>query len=364
MKNSIMKAGQGQGLFDCSGLTAYSGYFRDKNKLLASSSGGAAAVLSEAIIKEGGCVFGACYSSDFRSVEFACIERLEDLNRLKGSKYSDSVKRIFHDGKYTALWPYVSEKLSSGREVLFTGLGCDVAALRAFLRANHIDSANLFTVDLICYGPTLSGVHESFIDSLERKYNSRVKNFTVRHKKFGWVPPYVMAEFENGQEFCMKFYDSDYGKAFGLYARKVCYGCRFRGINHQSDITVGDYWGLRPEMSGYNPDGVSVLIIHNERGRELMDKINKDEFALMPADVSYIIQSNPMYYKPRGKPLDYEKFCGDLKRYGLHKALIIHDGGYLRIYAGKLARLIKSCARKILPSSLKRFIKRTFLHRN
>lgn len=40
--------------FDCSGLKAYSGYFKDTEKLLQSSSGGAATVISELILMGGG----------------------------------------------------------------------------------------------------------------------------------------------------------------------------------------------------------------------------------------------------------------------------------------------------------------------
>ena len=137
----------------------------------------------------------------------------------------------------------------------------------------------------------------------------------------------------------------------GSCSCEMCYSYNFnfRSVNHQSDITIGDYWGLKTEMNGYNPDGVSVFIIHNERGRELVSKVNEDDFALMPADVSYIIQHNPMYYKTREKAADYGKFCSDLKRYGLHRALIIRDGGYLRIYARKVKSLIRRVIKKFLP---------------
>ena len=40
--------------FDCSGLKAYSGYLNDTEKLLKSSSGGAATVISELIRTGGG----------------------------------------------------------------------------------------------------------------------------------------------------------------------------------------------------------------------------------------------------------------------------------------------------------------------
>ncbi len=235
--------------------------------------------------------------------------------------------------------------------------------MKSFIKANKLDDKNLYTIDLICYGPTLKEVHSQYIDSLTKKFNSSIKNFTVRYKKLGWTPPFVLAEFENGRKFCADFYKSDYGRAFGTFARDVCYSCKFRGINHQSDITIGDYWGLTPEMSGYNHDGVSVLIVNNERGKNLINMIDINSFALMPADLNFIIEHNKMYYLTRNKPLNYNKFCEDLKRGGLHKALINHEGGYLLYYAKKFIRFVKFCVKKFIPSRVKKFIKRKILHK-
>lgn len=334
--------------FDCLGLKAYSGYFKDTEKLLQSSSGGAATVISELILMGGGVVFGSVYSADFRTPEFACIERKEDLFRLKGSKYAETSRRIFHEGEYKALWPVVAEKLEAGLTVLFTGLGCDVAALKSFLRARGTDTSKLYTIDLICYGATLQEVHRQYIESLERKFKSGIINFTVRYKKHGWTPPYILAEFGNGRRFETDFYASDYGKAFALYARRACYGCNFRGKNHQSDITVGDFWGLTKNMPGWNKNGVSIMISRTEKGEELIRKIDTDKFSLREENSEFAISHNSMYFMRREKIADYDKFCEDLKSVGLHKAIVNHYG-FMRYYFAPLKAYI--------PVPVKRFIK-------
>ena len=335
-------------LFNSSGLKAYSGYLTNRAELLQSASGGGAVALSKAIIREGGAVFGACYLSDFRSAEFACVENISDLHRLKGSKYIPTEKRIFQDGEYKSVWPCVAEKLLSGRPVLFTGLGCDVAALKSYLSANHIDMQNLFTVDLICYGPAVIDVHKQYIDSLERRYKSRVKNFTVRYKPKGWTPLYVLAEFENGKRFCAPFYDTDYGIAFGKFTRESCYHCKFRGANHQADITIGDFWGMTPDMAGYNSDSVSIFIVKTERGEALIRKIDAEEFSLSPADVNFALKCNKSYCESRKKPYDYARFIEDLKTVGLHRAIVKHYG-FLRYSTIGI--------RKFIPRPVKRVIK-------
>ena len=318
-----------------------------------SSSGGGATALSEAIIRNGGIVFGACYSQDFKSAEFTRVDSVKELYKLKSSKYIETSKRIFENGEYKVLWTVVAETLAQGREVLFIGLGCDVAALKSFLRVKNINTDKLFTVDLICFGATSQEVHRQYVEALEKKFHSKIVNFTVRGKKKGWTPPYIMAEFENGKSFYAPFYDSDYGRTFGLYSRPSCYSCKFKGHNHQSDITCGDYWGLNKDMDGYNPNGVSVFIVRTQRGHDLLSKIDTDEFFLKATDVKFAVNHNTQYFNSRNKPQDHEKFFQDLQNVGLHRAITNHYG--------KIKYLlfpVKGCIAKFLPSSLKRALKK------
>lgn len=251
------------------------------------------------------------------------------------------------------MWQAVAGKLAEGKPVLFVGLGCDVAALKSYLAAKSVDTSNLYTADLICYGPVPLSVHEQFIDSLECRYNSRIKSFTVRHKLRGWTPKYIRAEFEDGRTFCEPLDYTDYGVAFGGYAREACYSCRFKGAGHEADVTLGDYWGLTPDMAGWNPDGVSVFIVRTERGEELLRMIDAEDFALSPADVEFVVRHNSMYFMRRDKPEDYEKFFADLKSVGLHRA-IVNRTGRVRYFARRVKRLIPRPVKRIIKAILGR----------
>ena len=308
-------------------------------------------------LRGGGTIFGVCYSPDFREAEYACVERIEDLERLKGSKYIPSKKRVLINGEYVSLWPLVSQKLEEGRTVLFTGLGCDVAALYSYLAAKGTDTSRLFTAELVCYGPALPEVHRQYVDGLEAKYNSRVTSFTVRHKAKGWTPLHIRAEFENGQVFITDFYQSDYGRAFGLYTRDVCYGCRFRGRNHKADVTLGDYWGLTPDMPGWNKNGVSIFIVRTEKGEELIRMIPRTEFTLREEDVSFAVEHNRMYYEPRKKPEGYAKFRRELEALGLHRAVVNHYGR-LKFCALLLKERVKSAVPAPVKKVLKEILRR------
>lgn len=250
--------------------------------------------------------------------------------------------------------PLVAEKLKEGREILFTGLDCDVAALKSYLKANHVDSSRLYTIDLICYGPAIPEVHIQYVDGLEKKYHSRLKSFSVRHKAKGWTPYHIRAEFEDGREFVTRFYNTDYGEAFGIgYSRETCYKCKFKGVNHQADITVGDYWGLTPEMEGWNPNGVSIFFVRTPKGEELISRIDPQEFALRPADANFAAEHNVMYYESRKMPEDYRKFCDDLMSAGLHRAVMNHIG-----FAEYYLRSIKEHVKKYIPAPIRQILKK------
>ena len=95
-------------------IKSYSGYINNNDELLTTSSGGIATALSKVVINNNGCVFGARYSSDFYYVEYCCIDNIEDLDQIKGSKYAKAASNNCYET--------LSKKLAEGRTVLFIGL--------------------------------------------------------------------------------------------------------------------------------------------------------------------------------------------------------------------------------------------------
>lgn len=291
---------------------AYSGFIKDSNKLKASSSGGVVTELSEAIIRSGGLVFGVRYTDDFYGAEYSYADTIEGLSQFKGSKYTESEK-----GK---IFSILAEKLEQGYSVLFIGLGCDVGAAKAYCEYKKIDISNLYTIDILCHGPAASGVHKGYVIELERLYNSKVVYFTSRYKKDGWTPFYIQAKFEDGNEHIELFNESDYGKAFYKIVRPGCTACKFKGDNHRGDLCCGDYWGLHNGMSGWNSNGVSIMIVQSEKGEQLIKMLTSD-FSVQEANIDYVLQGNPMYNTSRQQQVDYEQFMDDLKKRGLHYAV-------------------------------------------
>ena len=80
------------------GHTTYLAWAIDQEIRKASSFGGVFTVLAEYILSEGGAVIGATYNDDY-SVSHIAVENMEDLWRLRLSKYVQS--------DTSSIWPTV-----------------------------------------------------------------------------------------------------------------------------------------------------------------------------------------------------------------------------------------------------------------
>lgn len=257
---------------------AYAGYWFNREKLKKSSSGGAASALSEKIIKANGVVFGCNYSQDYKAVQYSSATTLEELEKFKGSKYVQSVPPDYLK---------IKDLLETNVTVLFIGLPCQVAAVKKFVVRDY---ENLYTVALICHGPTSQSIHKKFIENLEFKYHSKIVSFTVRYKKKNASLKYIKAEFENGKKTILPWASSAYAYAFDMLLRKSCYDCKFKLDSSPSDIIVGDFWGVECRKELYNKMGVSVIISCTEKGTALVKSI--DDFVLKEVDLKFAIKKN------------------------------------------------------------------------
>ena len=70
--------------------TAMAAINKNEEIRLKSSSGGIFTLIAETIIEQGGVVFGAAFADDFKSVHHICVDNVNDLEKLRGSKYVQS----------------------------------------------------------------------------------------------------------------------------------------------------------------------------------------------------------------------------------------------------------------------------------
>ena len=311
-------------------IAVYSGYIDNDEKLLKSASGGIATALSEYIINKGGYVAGVSYTEDFKEAEYIIVNDLKGLEKLKGSKYIDTKKNNIFNA--------VKDLLGQDELVLFVGVPCIVAAMHKVVGRPD----NLITCELICHGPTLPKVHQEYVDNLEKKANSKITDFSVRYKKNYWTPPYLQAKFENGQIFEEEFYHTEYGYAFGMMAKEVCYNCKFKGNNRTGDLMVGDYWGVTKDDKSWNEKGVSIIFAETDKGNSIIKELQTlQRFKLFNSNFEEAVKGNPMVIKSRSKQLNYEKYKKIFTEKGLfysYKKTVSKKQKVKRIIKNKIPR--------------------------
>lgn len=229
-----------------------------------SSSGGIFFEIARYILNSGGVVFGCSFDSEFL-VHHIGIDSIEQLCQLVGSKYLQS--------RTEKTYKEVKELLVEHKPALYVGTACQIAGLKKYLGKEYEE---LYTVDILCHGVVTPKLWRKYLDELEYKYNSKVEEISFRNKYYGWKKFSLCIRFNNNHEYMKTFSKDKYMQMFlsNICLRPSCYACKFKGIPHEADITIGDAWGVQihsPEMD--DDKGTSVLITNTTKGRILFNSI-------------------------------------------------------------------------------------------
>lgn len=205
---------------------------KDNHVRSISRSGGAFYHLAKNIILMGGSVYGVILDAD-NNVIYDRTTKIEDLQLMQGSKYVEA--------EIQGVYSLVNKDLLSGKKVLFSGTGCQVAALKSYLtKLGTQKMENLYLVDIACHGVSTRKIFHDYIDFLKRKHRGTVSKFNFRDKQYGWDTT-VESFFINGKKYYSESYISLFFSKYGM--RPSCAACRFTNFNRPSDITLSDFWG-------------------------------------------------------------------------------------------------------------------------
>ena len=236
----------------------YSGRLKNESEWQDSSSGGAFTAFSDAILNNGGYIYGCVYDhGEARIVEASNVKQ-RDL--MRGSKYVQS-----NTGQ---TYKFVIQRLKEKKPVLYTGTPCQCAGLKLYLECMCIDTSSLFIMDFICHGSTSPKLFKFYISWLEKKYKSKIVDYYFRPRILKGNNQKALARFENGKiYYCPSSIDPYYVTFLGDYLHKPkCYECDFAKRERVSDITVGD---MRDKSLG---EGLSHIMINSEKGEALLAK--------------------------------------------------------------------------------------------
>lgn len=312
---------------------SFSFSLHEDSDLKRSASGGLATAISREFIKQGGVVYGVGYSEDYRIIRYNKATKAEELERFRGSKYVQASKGN--------VYQQVMEDLKEGNKVLFVGLPCEVSAL--YHAVNKTE--NLFSISLICHGPTSQKVHRDYCKSLPKPSDLPMTFFSVRYKKTGWKPYYIFAKFADGSEFSEVWTPSDYGMAFLYLKRPSCQVCKYKAENNdfglQADMVIGDFHGVSKESKQYNSWGVSQGSILTEKGK-FLSSIVQDDYELCEIPYSRIRVTNRGLFMPIPQRGSRKRFLKDYLGHSLHYACHTKHVRYVnkwRVIKGQLSRI-------------------------
>ena len=212
-------------------------------------------------MKEDGIVFGVELTKSLK-VQHNYAETLEDAKKFSDSKY---VRSDLNDS-----FKKVEEFLKEDRWVLFTGTSCQVQALKIYLGKEY---EKLILCDIICHANPSPKVFKMYLENIEKQHGKKIKHISFRSKENGWHNQTPIIEFEDGT----KIGEDTYFKAFigELISRPSCNSCKFTSFNRQSDITIGDFWGIQKVFPDMDDDkGTSFILVNTEKGKKIFDKIN------------------------------------------------------------------------------------------
>lgn len=306
-------------------LAAYS---LDEDKIK-SSSGGIFAEIAKLVLDRSGVVFGAAIDTQGK-VFHKYITKKEELQDLLGSKYVQSdLGNSFSD---------VKSFLKDNRLVLFCGTPCQTEGLLRFL-GNKPD--NLILFDFICHGVPSFKVFHNYLQEISKE--REVEKIYFRDKEKGWLDFSFKIEYKNGENYkCVHKHDNYmHGFIYDLFLRPSCYNCSFKGIERKADITLGDFWGVKKEEPDfYDKDGVSVVLIHNEKSKQLIELV-QDKIKSKVIHVDEVVRHNPSIVKSSDKNIMRDLFFIEMKKGVFNAVEGIKNPNFIQKVRNKLYRVYK-----------------------
>lgn len=313
---------------------AYGARHKDEKVYMESRSGGAFTALSDQILARSGAVYGAAFDTEKGAfyVRHQGTETQEGRDRFRGSKYVQS--------DLGDVFPEIKKRLDDGQTVLFTGTGCQVGALYAYLPKEY---GTLYTIDLVCYGVPSPKLWADFLRMREREKKGRVESADFRDKKkCGWKAHRETVVI-NGKHYTTRIHTKLF---YGDDIRPSCFKCIYANKERVGDITLADFWGhekVIPDM--WDDDkGVSLVLVNTSRGKELWEA-SKDE--VEHVDVTGHPFRHSRMRAPMKKKESYDAFWEDYEREGfVYCAQKYADHKKYKMDRHMLKELLKRCLGK------------------
>lgn len=255
--------------------TAYLLQLNDERIRKESTSGGAFTAISNWILEQGGCVYGAqleyreksdCSKNNGWFVYHKKADDKADLSFFRNSKYVQSdLGNCFKE---------IRELLKADRWVLFSGTPCQIEGLHHYLRRQKKDK--LVLVDVVCYGIPSPGVFRDYMEWKQKEIGGNFSRILFREKRlcynytsFSIYNKNASLNYHSGVEkepFMRSFFSN-------INVRPSCYECRFKKRFRVSDFTIWDCYDVKKFSKNFDENGTNRVLIHSELGRKIFEEI-------------------------------------------------------------------------------------------
>lgn len=268
--------------------TTYAGWSNNDQIRMSSSSGGVFSEMAAEVIARGGIVFGVKWKDGL--VEYSWTETLSGLADFRGSKYLQANVGL--------IYQKVNEFLKSGRLVLFTGLPCQIAALR-----NIVKSDKLILVDLACLGTPSIKVYQKYLKETFPNMNITRTNF--RSKSTGWRR--FSIEFWSDDKIIdiIPHHKNNFFYGFSpkvMYTNTACYNCKFNTIPRCGDLTLADYWGAPDHYDNFK--GISAILVNNKIAEKFLGEVKLN---MHRQELNQILKGTPRLNRAIHVPMPTER---------------------------------------------------------
>lgn len=259
------------------------GWSNDEETRTNSASGGIAAEIYKYAINHEAFTAGVEWKRE-SGASYIPINSLSDIKRVQNSKYVYS--------NSNGIYKQVKSALNSGKEAVFIGLPCQVAALKNYLGKEY---EKLVTVDIICHGVAPNEFLMQHLSYIEHKKKHTADRIFFRDPSYN-TGSFTFTLYDNQNLFWKKTaysndaYQHGYHKA--LTYNSNCYLCQYACSKRVGDITLGDFAGLGKVEKFEQPrQNVSCVLCNTEKGLQFLKSLK---------DVVYLIE------RPLGEALNFE----------------------------------------------------------
>ena len=224
--------------------------------------------------------------------------------------------------------------------LLFVGMGCQVAAFGRFVRLHGL-ADRVILVDIICHGSPSPRIWEEYVRHEETRLGGKAQNVRFKDKRQGWANPTAVMEIDGREQRLEPYVRLFYSRCT---LRPACHNCPYASVHRDTDMTIGDYWGIEKVMPDfYDPMGNSLILIHSSRGQSVFEEV-KAELEYRESSIRDCLQPN--LERPTPVSENRGTFWKDYREGGID--MIVEKYGCIAVNHTSFAQRIKRKSKEIM----------------